>query len=156
MPGRATPRRSSRIGESSGFDNEPAASLQLAGELLRGDTAQALLGVGESRSRFGRRGRLLVRRRMQVSDQLVRLRPCELPRSLTLREPQRAAGISEAVVTRSAHELQKLVHLTGCGRRTGVLTKRHCTSQPRTWSTAGDADQHSGPLDVAAVPSVWR
>ena len=30
----------------SRFDNEPAASLQLAGELLRREPAQELLGVG--------------------------------------------------------------------------------------------------------------
>ena len=65
-------------------------SLQLAGELLRREPAQEVLGVGQSRFRLSRRLGHGVGCRLQSIDQLVRLGPCELARSLALREAHRS------------------------------------------------------------------
>ena len=96
----------------SRFDNEPAASLQLAGELLRREPVQELLGVGQSQFRSSRRLGHGVGCRLQSIDQLVRLGPREPARSLALRESHRSASIPEALMARRLQQLQQLVHLT--------------------------------------------
>ena len=95
----------------SRFDDEPASSLQLTGELLSGHSTKQRLGVRHARSWFGRWSACFVRGRLQPGDQLFGFVASELARGLALREPHRSTGIPEVLVTRSQEKREKLAQL---------------------------------------------
>ena len=116
----------------SGFDDEPAPSLQLTGEQVRGHSPNQRLGVRHRRPRFGRQSAFVVYGGLEPGDQPLCLVPGELARGLTLREPHRSTRIPKVLVTRSLQKRQQLIHLTRSGRRTGRLTEGHAPVN-RVW-----------------------